>query len=58
MIPLGTQLFKTFYTTWGSVFGAVYSSWFVCVSCGFVENWIEDKKHLDKVRDKVPRTMR
>ena len=41
MIPLG----KT-------VFGAVYSSSFICASCGFVETWIERQEDLDKIRRK------
>ena len=37
-----------------TVFGAVYTSWFICTSCGFVESWVENKGDLDKVRWKVP----
>ena len=36
-----------------SVFGAVYTSWFVCASCGFVESWIESPDDLAKVRKKL-----
>ncbi len=36
-----------------TVFGAVYTSWFICTSCGFVETWVENKSDLDKVREKV-----
>jgi hypothetical protein len=43
MLPLG-----------GTVFGAVYTSWFVCGACGFVESWLEKEKDLDKVRRKLP----
>lgn len=42
MIPLGL-----------SVFGAVYTSWFICVECGFVEAWVESKKDLEKIRRKL-----
>lgn len=37
-----------------NVFGAVYGTWFICVSCGFVEMWVEDNDDLAKIRDKVP----
>jgi hypothetical protein len=33
-----------------TVFGAVYTSWYVCASCGFVESWIESSKDIAKVR--------
>ena len=33
-----------------TVFGAVYTSWYLCASCGFVESWIEAAKDLEKVR--------
>jgi hypothetical protein len=36
-----------------TIFGAVYSSWFICVSCGFMETWIENEKDLEKVRRKL-----
>ena len=42
MIPVGP-----------SVFGAVYTSWFTCVSCGFVESWVESKEGLEKIRKKL-----
>ena len=33
-----------------TVFGAVYSSWFICASCGFVETWVEDERDLQRIR--------
>jgi hypothetical protein len=38
-----------------TIFAAVYTSWFVCTSCGFVETWVEDEKDLERVREKLPR---
>lgn len=43
MIPLGR-----------TVFGAAYSQWFVCSSCGFVEMWVADEKDLLRIRKKLP----
>ena len=43
MIPLNRTVFK-----------AVYTSWFICTTCGFVETWVESKKDLEKIRDKLP----
>lgn len=37
-----------------TILSAVYTSWFICGSCGFVENWIEDAQDLEKVRRKIP----
>ena len=42
MIPVGYK-----------VFGAVYTSWFVCASCGFVETWIERQEDLATIRKKL-----
>jgi len=56
MIPTKSTLLRTFFSSsWeASVFGgAVYSSWFICVSCGFVETWLERKEDLEKVRRKL-----
>ena len=46
--------------TWGmliqlnrTIFGAAYSSWFICVSCGFVETWVESQKDLEKIARKL-----
>jgi len=36
-----------------SVFGAVYTSGFICTTCGFVETWVESKKDLEKIRAKL-----
>ena len=45
--------------TWSSliptgltVFQAVYTSKFICTSCGYVETWIENKKDLAKIQQK------
>lgn len=43
MIPLGR-----------TVFGAAYSQWFVCSSCGFVEMWVADEKDFLRIRKKLP----
>ena len=32
---------------------AAYTSWFICTSCGFVETWVEQKKDLDAIREKL-----
>jgi hypothetical protein len=32
-----------------TIFSAVYTSWFVCGSCGFVETWIERKEDLARI---------
>jgi hypothetical protein len=55
MIPIRPTLFSTFYTSWGATVwaAAVYSSWFICVSCGFIETWIERQEDLEKVRRKL-----
>lgn len=37
-----------------TVFGAVYTTWFICASCGFVETWVEHEEDLEKVRAKLP----
>ena len=33
-----------------TIFGAAYSSWFICTSCGFVETWVESEKDLAKIK--------
>jgi hypothetical protein len=35
-----------------SIFSAVKVNRYVCVSCGFSEEWIEDRVGLDKIRSK------
>jgi len=40
MVPLGLTLLGT----------TVYTSWYICASCGFVETWIEREKDLDTIR--------
>ena len=37
-----------------TIFGAVYTSWFICASCGFVESWVESAQDLEKIREKLP----
>jgi hypothetical protein len=37
-----------------TVFWAAYSSWFICASCGFVETWVESRKDLERIREKLP----
>ena len=44
MIPVSALLLK-----------AVFTSWLVCASCGFVEAWIECEGDLEWVRVKLPR---
>jgi hypothetical protein len=36
------------------VFRAVYTSWFICTSCGFVETWVERNADLERIREKLP----
>jgi predicted nucleic-acid-binding Zn-ribbon protein len=36
-----------------SVFRAVYTSKFICASCGYVEMWIEREKDLAKIQKKL-----
>lgn len=37
-----------------TLFGAAYTSWFICANCGFVETWVESQKDLEKIRKKLP----
>jgi len=37
-----------------TVFGAVYTSWFICTVCGFMETWVERREDLDRIREKLP----
>ena len=36
-----------------TIFGAAHSTWFICVSCGFVETWVESREDLEKIRGKL-----
>jgi len=36
-----------------TAFGAAYSSLFICVSCGFVETWVESREDLEKIARKL-----
>lgn len=47
------RMWGTMIPTNRTVFGAVYTSWFICTSCGFVETWVESKKDLEKIRAKL-----
>ena len=38
-----------------TVFGAVYASWFICTTCGFMETWVESRQDLNRIREKLPR---
>lgn len=38
-----------------TLFGAVYTSWFLCAACGFVETWVEDPADLQRIREKLAR---
>jgi hypothetical protein len=56
MIPLRATLFGMFFSSsWeATAFGAAaYSSWFICVTCGFVETWIERNEDLERIRKKL-----
>ena len=47
------RIWATMIPVGASVFGAVYTSWFICVSCGFVEAWVEPKEGLEKLRKRL-----
>jgi len=49
------RIWATMVPTGPTVFGAVYTSWFICVSCGFVETWVEKKEDLEKIGRKLGR---
>jgi hypothetical protein len=49
------RMWGTMIPTNSTIFGAVYTSWFICTSCGFVETWVESKKDLEKIREKLSR---
>ena len=36
-----------------TIFGAVYSTLFICTSCGFAETWIERNEDLQKLARKL-----
>lgn len=38
------------YTTTITLFGKIPVIRYVCCNCGYVENWVEKKEELDKIR--------
>jgi hypothetical protein len=46
-------MWATMIPTNSTVFGAVYTSWFICATCGFVETWVEAQKDLEKIRQRL-----
>jgi len=46
-------MWATMIPTNRTAFGAVYSSAFICVSCGFVETWVESAEDLAKLARKL-----
>ena len=54
LIPTSNIFLRSIiYSRIGGVLGAVYSSWFICLSCGFMETWIERDEDLAKIREKL-----
>jgi len=41
----------------GSVFGMVYISRYICLRCGFVEEWVDAGSALEKIRKKYKKEM-
>ena len=52
---LKRRIWGTIIPVSSTIFGAAYSRWFICASCGFNETWVEDEKSLEKIRKKLDR---
>lgn len=48
------RIYATMIPLKRTLFGAAYTSWFICTSCGFVETWVERKEDLERIREKLP----
>ena len=46
-------MWGTMVPTNSTVFGAVYTSWFICTNCGFAETWVERKEDREKIKKKL-----
>lgn len=47
------RMWGTIIPVGSTVFGAAYSSLYICASCGFVESWVEQEKDLEKIRKRL-----